>query len=173
MNYSASYTGENPLPLSAWLETYPLVSTHVQQPVTKGKRSDKQSDSELDSLAQSAESSLEEMLHQRTKVLEDKMAILTFEMLLRLVIRKQNFDRIENDRLQVVALLSSLDEKARYGARDHREKGLFYQALLNLESERRREDVEAWRGVVDVMRDWIVAWEGTEQARARGRFLNA
>ena len=40
-----------------------------------------------------------------------------------------------------------------------------------LEKERRTEDVECWRDVVMVMRDFLVVWEAHEQAKTKAIFL--
>ena len=46
------------------------------------------------------------------------------------------------------------------------------ESALRLESQRRDEDVQCWRDIVMVMRDFLVAWEAHEQAKNRSIFIN-
>ncbi len=55
--------------------------------------------------------------------------------------------------------------------REHQDKGIFYRKLFDFQTEARSEQVECWRDVVMVMRDFLYAWDAHEQARARAMFI--
>src|SRR5438132_1342438 len=82
--------------------------------------------------------------------------------------------RILNTKLEVLAsaMLVDLDRRSNYLARQHKEKAPFYGQLFKLEQERRLQDVECWRDVVLVLRDFLDAWEAHEQAKAKAVFLD-
>ena len=67
--------------------------------------------------------------------------------------------------------LDRLDRLARYHLREHREKSALYQQMFNLGAERRAQDVDCWRDVVHVMRDFLYAWEAHETAKSRAILL--
>jgi hypothetical protein len=45
-------------------------------------------------------------------------------------------------------------------------------SALQLEAQRRDQDVQCWRDVVLVMRDFLDTWDAHEQAKDRSIFLN-
>jgi len=114
---------------------------------------------------------LESFVHTRTQILNTKLEVLAAEMLARLQIRAVNLERIADEKIRVGDLLTDLTRRANYLVREHREKAPFYQQWFDLEQERRTEDVECWRDVVMVMRDFLMAWEAHEQAKAKAIFL--
>jgi hypothetical protein len=121
--------------------------------------------------AEETGSSLESFVHTRTQILNTKLEVLAAEIYLRLHIRTGNLERIADEKLRVGYLLTDLTRRANYLVREHREKAPFYQQWFDLEKERRTEDVECWRDVVMVMRDFLMAWEAHEQAKAKAIFL--
>jgi len=84
----------------------------------------------------------------------------------------RNLDRIGSDKEQVEALLSQSTRLARYHLRDQREVTRFHDSTLRLESQRRDEDIQCWRDVVLVMRDFLDTWEAHAQAKSRSIFIN-
>ena len=90
----------------------------------------------------------------------------------RLRIWDRNLERIDADKERVSGVMDRISRLANYHLRDHREKSEFYEELANLENERRSQDVECWRDIVMVMRDFLAVWEAHEQAKARAIFLD-
>lgn len=50
---------------------------------------------------------------------------------------------------------------------------LLTQKHFDLQSERRKQDVECWQDLVQVMRDFMTAWEDLAGMQAKQRFLDA
>lgn len=116
--------------------------------------------------------SLEDLLHQKSEILDRKLEILAAEIRWRLHVGVQNLASLASDRARLQEMLSRLDVAARYHVREHQEKGVLYRKLFDLETETRSQQVECWRDVVLVMRDFLLAWETHEQTKARARFIN-
>ena len=68
-------------------------------------------------------------------------------------------------------MIGRLHLAALYHLREHQDKGIFYRKLLDFQTEARSEQVECWRDVVMVMRDFLMTWEAHEQAKARAIFI--
>lgn len=117
--------------------------------------------------------SIDEFLGSRRRILGKKLEVFVSEIAARLAIRKQNSDAVGWEKYRILKHIEFLDHKALYGHRAHTEKTVFYQQLFQLSQELRKEEVECWKDIVQVMRDLLFTWEGYEQAKARGRFLNA
>lgn len=117
-------------------------------------------------------SSIDDFIHGRSRILRTKLEVLACEIRERLQIRVKNLERIDDDKVHTSALLVDLDRRAHYLTRQHKEKAPFYDQLFKLEQERRLQEVECWRDVVMVMRDFLYAWEAHEQAKARAIFIN-
>ncbi len=115
---------------------------------------------------------LEDLLHSKGRVLKTKLEVLTAEILQRLNLREVNFTRIRQDQSSLQEILHGLTRQANYHQREHREKVPLYQRQLELEKELRSQDVDCWKDVVLVMRDFLTIWEAHEQARSRAIFMN-
>lgn len=115
--------------------------------------------------------SIENFIHSRTRILNSKLEVLAFEIRHRLEIRAGNLERIGQDKTRIDEMLAGLSRKANYLMREHRDKQPFYDQIFRLEVEKRQQDVECWRDIVMVMRDFLYAWEGHEQARAKAILL--
>jgi hypothetical protein len=120
---------------------------------------------------EASDSSIDDFIHGRSRILRTKLEVLASEIRERLQIRVKNLERIDKDGIHTSAMLVDLDRRAHYLTRQHKEKVPFYQQLFKLEQERRLQDVECWRDVVMVMRDFLYAWEAHEQARAKAVLL--
>jgi hypothetical protein len=119
-----------------------------------------------------SDSSIDDFIHGRSRILRTKLEVLALEIRERLQIRVNNLERIDKDKIHTSTLLVDLDRRAHYLTRQHKEKAPFYDQLFKLEQERRLQDVECWRDVVMVMRDFLYAWEAHEQAKARAVLIN-
>jgi hypothetical protein len=119
-----------------------------------------------------SDSSLDDFIHSRTRILRTKLEVLASEIRERLQIRVKNLERVADDKIHITAMLVDLDRRANYLTREHKEKSPFYEQLFKLEQEKRLQDVECWRDVVMVMRDFLYAWEAHEQAKVKAIFLD-
>jgi chemotaxis methyl-accepting protein methylase len=120
-----------------------------------------------------AATGIDNLFQQRTSILRTKMEVFAAELFDRLRIRNQNLLSISDNQGKLEAMIENLTKQANYHFRDHREKGNLYDQVTRLEQERRQEEVECWRDVVDVMKDFLIVWEALEQAKARSVFLHA
>ena len=121
---------------------------------------------ESDSLA------LDHLLHSKSRILRSKLEVLASEIYARLTMWNRNLARIDDDKAKVEDLLNQFTRLARYHLRDQQDVGRLRDLGLQLEAQRRDEDVQCWRDVVLVMRDFLESWEAHEQAKNRSIFLN-
>jgi hypothetical protein len=115
---------------------------------------------------------LDQLLGVKSRILRTKLDVLAAEIGERLRLRSRNLIRIDADKERIGGVMDRISRLADYRLRDHREKSELYEELFNLENERRSQDVECWRDIVMVMRDFLAVWEAHEQAKARAIFLD-
>ena|ERR1041385_5704697 len=116
--------------------------------------------------------SIDDLVQGRTRIVKTKLEVLASAIHTRLQIRSANLERIEDNQTKTSKMLIELDKRANYLTRQHREKSPFYTELFKLQSERRSQDVECWRDIVLILRDFLSAWEAHEQAKAKAMFLD-
>jgi len=119
-----------------------------------------------------SKTALDQLLGGKSRILRTKLDVLALEMKERLRIWDRNLERIDHDKERVTELAQRISRLANYHFRDHREKSELSEQLVDLETERRSQDVECWRDIVMVMRDFLAVWEAHEQAKARAIFLD-
>ena len=119
-----------------------------------------------------SKTALDQLLGGKSRILRTKLDVLALEMSERFRIWDRNLERIDRDKERVTEIAERISRLANYHLRDHREKSELYEELANLETERRSQDVECWRDIVMVMRDFLGVWEAHEQAKARAIFLD-
>ncbi len=117
------------------------------------------------------ESDLENLVHQKSKLLHTKLEVLTAEILVRLNVMGRNLRGVDSQQEAVQEMLNRLDNAANYHLREHSEKSIFYQQLFDLQTERRQQEVECWRDVAMVMKDFLEIWETHQQSKGRAIFL--
>jgi hypothetical protein len=115
--------------------------------------------------------SLEELIHQKSRILGKKLDILAAEIWWRLNIAARNLASINQDKALIEEMIGRLHLAALYHLREHQDKGIFYRKLFDFQTEARSEQVECWRDVVMIMRDFLMTWEAHEQAKARAIFI--
>src|SRR2546425_3718218 len=104
--------------------------------------------------ANGSDNALDKLLGLKSRILSSKLEVLALEMRERLRIWDRNLERIDGDKERVIQVAEQISRLANYHLRDHREKSELYEELASLETERRSQDVECWRDVVMVMRDF-------------------
>ncbi len=117
-------------------------------------------------------SALDHLLHSKSRILRSKLEVLASEIYARLTLWNRNLSRIDDDKAKVEGLLQQFTRLARYHLREEHDAGRLRDSALQLEVQRRDEDIECWRDVVMVMRDFLNTWEVHEQAKSRSIFLN-
>jgi len=116
-------------------------------------------------------SGVEDLFGQKRRIIHTKLEVLASEIFERMHIRTLNLGRLEKDKMDVYEMLARLDRHANYHLRDHQEKRVLYEVLFKVKQEARQQDVECWRDIVMVMRDFLYAWEVREHMQARAMFL--
>lgn len=97
-----------------------------------------------------------------------KLDIHTAQILERLVIRAKTLESLVKEDLHVSSRLANIKDNGSFELESVLEKRLF-----EIEKERNLENVQCWRDLTHVMRDFISVLEALEQARARENLLNA
>jgi hypothetical protein len=115
---------------------------------------------------------LDNLLHSKSRILRTKLEVLASEIQARFALWDRNLERLDRDKDAVETLLDQSTRLARYHLRDQREVGRVRDSALRLDTQRRDEDIQCWRDVVLVMRDFLDAWEAHEQAKSRAIFIN-
>ena len=117
------------------------------------------------------DNSLDVLLSQRSGILSTKLDVFMIELLERMNLRTKNLDRIDHDECSVRNLISDFHQTTGGYAQDGKERFGLYRQLLDIEKERRDQDVECWRDLVTVMRDVLSAWEESESSKSKMRML--
>ena len=115
--------------------------------------------------------SIDLLVHQRTEILNTKLQVFAAEIEERLRLHRKNVDILVQEELETGTLILEFDPHYGLGRYDSRLEQALYQKRFDLTKEQREQDVECWRDIVMVMRDFLTAWESHEQARARAVFL--
>ena len=123
-------------------------------------------------VSEDASAPLDNLLHSKSRILRGKLEVLASEICTRLNMWDRNLARIDSDKSNVEKSLDQVVRLARYHLREQRDITRLEDSNLRLESQRRDEDVQCWRDVVMVMRDFLETWESHEQAKTRSIFFN-
>jgi hypothetical protein len=115
---------------------------------------------------------LDHLLHSKSRILRTKLEVLASEIQARFAMWDRNLERISNEKEQVEALLNQSTRLTRYHLREPNESTRLNESSLQLDSQRRQEDIQCWRDVVQVMRDFLDTWEAHEQAKSRSIFIH-
>ena len=118
--------------------------------------------------------SLDEFVGQRSKILKSKLDVLLQEIWIRLGIKSCNFQKLDTDLSKVHCEMSELSKRAYFhgdttGKEDFQQ---LRQTELELEKEKREQDVSCWNDVVKVMHEVLNTWEAHQQATARAKLLS-
>lgn len=117
-------------------------------------------------------SAVDELLNQKTRILEVKLGVFAAGIVERLRIRTINHARIDRDEERMEQTLATVDRQARYHLREHHDKRVLYEILFDLREQRRAQDSECWRDIMEVLREALLVWESLAQARSRSVFLD-
>ena len=120
----------------------------------------------------STDRALEEIINSPSRILNKKLEILSAEIWWRLHLASKNLSDLDANKSNLQEMLNKLDRSAIYHLREHQEKGIFYRKLFDIETEKRSQQVECWRDVVMVMKDFLFFWEAHEKAQSRAVFIN-
>ncbi len=120
-------------------------------------------------------SALEAILNGRTELAETRLAVTAVQIVERMRIRARNLKQlldeeltVSNKLLEIQGLFPPGFNKDLLGV-----EAQMNQSISQIKGAQRREDVECWRDLTNVMRDFLNAWEGFSRNEARNRFLSA
>ena len=117
---------------------------------------------------------LDQMLGQRSRLMQTKLDALSVQIIERLRIRAKNLERILDEELDVSNQLISF-ERLTHSRPDSpfALEGLLQSKRFELGKERRSQDVECWRDLMQIMRDFLNTWESLQLTRTREQILYA
>jgi ribosomal protein L30/L7E len=115
---------------------------------------------------------LDDFIHRKSRIQGSKLDVLAAEIVARLGLRRTNLERIVEDKDRLRDMIGNTSRLANYGLRDQRDVTRMSQGLFDLDAERRKQDVDSWKDVVMVLRDFLYTWEAHEEARSRAMLLN-
>lgn len=118
--------------------------------------------------------SLDEFVGQRSRILKSKLDVLMQEIWIRLGIKGNNFQKLETDLSKVHCEMSELSKRAYFHGDTTGKEDLqqLRQTELELEKEKREQDVSCWNDVVKVMHEVLNTWEAHQQSTARAKLLS-
>ena len=118
--------------------------------------------------------SLDEFVGQRSKILKSKLDVLIQEILIRLGIKSNNIQKLETDLSRVHCEMSEFSNRACFhgDTTGKEEFEQLRQTELELEKEKRDQDVSCWSDVVKVMHEVLNTWEAHQQSTARAKLLS-
>ena len=108
------------------------------------------------------QSALEAILSGRTELAEARLAVTAVQIIERLCIRAKNLQQLLDEELSLDNKLLQIQGQFPFGFN----KDLFGietqldQRISQVQGAQRSEDVECWRDLTNVMRDFLNAWEG-------------
>ena len=123
-------------------------------------------------LASESANALDNLLHSKPRILRTKLEVLASEIQARFAMWDRNLERIDGDKGKVESLVNESARLARYHLREPNEATRLRESALQLDAQQRQEDIQCWRDTVQVMRDFLNAWEVHEQAKSRAIFFN-
>ena len=123
-------------------------------------------------LASESAGALDNLLHSKSRILRTKLEVLASEIQARFAMWDRNLERIDSDKGKVETFVNESARLARYHLREPNEATRLRESALQLDAQQRQEDIQCWRDTVQVMRDFLNAWEVHEQARSRAIFFN-
>ena len=118
--------------------------------------------------------SLDEFVGQRSRILKTKLDVLMQEIWIRLGIKGNNFQKLETDLSTVHCEMSELSKRAYFHGDTTEKENIQHlrQTELDLEKEKRDQDVSCWNDIVKVMHEVLNTWEAHQQSTARAKLLS-
>jgi hypothetical protein len=126
------------------------------------------------------QSALESLLNGRTELAETRLSVTAVQIIERLRIRAKNLKQLVDEELSIDNKLLKI--QGQFSAGSNWEvfnqdfmgiEAQLEQRNSNVQSAQRREDVECWRDLTHVMRDFLNAWDGFSRNAAKNRFISA
>ena len=126
------------------------------------------------------QSALEALLSGKTELAETRLAVTAVQIIERLRLRAKNLKQLLDEELDIGNKLLKVQAQVPSGPNwqtfNKDIMGLeaqLEQRSSNNQSAQRREDVECWRDLTNVMRDFLNAWDNFSRNEAKNRFLSA
>lgn len=131
------------------------------------------SDSAIGSvIAASSSGFIDDLIDQRKSILAAKLDVLTAELHERLSIRKDNIASFIYDECKLGSMISQLYfTTGGYIDKSPRRMASLEKQGFDIQKERRDQDVECWRDIVMLTKDFLSVWEAYEQAKSRAYLM--
>ena len=116
--------------------------------------------------------SVDDLIGRRTDILATKLDVLTTQMHERLNLRTRHTHSLDYDECSLGTAMNLVYvQSGRYiqGA-DRRITGLQKQGF-DIHEQRRKQDVECWRDVAMLTRDFLGVWEAYQKAKAKAELM--
>ena len=104
---------------------------------------------------------------------ETRLAVTASQIVERLRIRASHLEQLMDEELAVGTQLLQSRTPASSPSDMLGLESLLTERGSQIQTERRKEDVECWRDLTNVIRDLLNAWEGFSRNEAKNRFLEA
>jgi hypothetical protein len=114
----------------------------------------------------------DDLMHSKSRIQRGKLEVLASEIVARFGLWDRNLSRIDGSRTHIQDLLGTASRLARYRLRPTHDPDHLKRQLMDLEKERRGQDLECWRDVTNVMRDFLSVFEAHEQAKSKAILFN-
>lgn len=115
---------------------------------------------------------MDSIISQRSRILKTKLDVLSVQIVERLRIRARNLEAVLSDDVEIGNQLLGLQgQKRQPPYTTFTLEPMLHQKRFDLGKERRQIDVECWRDLTQIMREFLASWEGFELSRTREQVL--
>lgn len=125
----------------------------------------------LDSISDDSLIELEDFVNHRTKILEEKLGVLIFEIKRGLKLKDDAQLSLDNEKSRIEDKIHELSAKSNYDFNKLKEKDSLQEKIFGLNKEKREREIEHWKSNIILMRNFLEVWDEYGQARAKGRVL--
>jgi hypothetical protein len=117
-----------------------------------------------------SESDIQKLLSQRTQILGTKLEVVAGQIVERIRLRKANLEALVAEEVEVDTELMRFETNLYARANSHL-VSTFQNRRFDIGREKRLQDVECWRDLVHVIREFLQIWEDLQQSRVRDQLL--
>ena len=110
----------------------------------------------------------------RSEILQTRLSVSAVQIIERLKIRAKNLDKLLDEEIEIDNRLIPIESQSGNSRSDFMGlENLLLGKRFDISQERRKQDVECWRDLVNVMRDFLKTWEDLSGLEAKQRFMNS
>lgn len=119
---------------------------------------------------QTAGNEIQRLLSQRSQILETKLEVIAGQIVERLRLRKLNLEALVTEEVEVDTELMWFQNNFYARANSHL-VSTFQNRRFDIGREKRLQNVETWRDLVHVLREFLQIWEDLQQSKVRDQLL--